>query len=98
MAICGPSNWLWSSRVPIFRITMAGFCGTRLVIGVPQVPQNSRVTGWSRSVRVNRAGSPFTYLNPSAPSTMNRFGPPPEMYWHSRQRHWPRIMAGPCAS
>ncbi len=52
---------------------------------VPQSAQNSRVTGVSRSLRRNSFGAPFVYEKPASGSAMTKLGPPPEMYWHSRQ-------------
>ena len=58
IAICGPPNSDGSSSVPTFTIT-GGRPGRRVVRCVPQVAQNSRVTGFSRSLRLNVFGAPF---------------------------------------
>jgi hypothetical protein len=54
----GLSNALGSSSEPTFTITAPGMPGARLTTWVPQVGQNSRVTGAARSLRANFFTSP----------------------------------------
>ena len=79
-------NRLGSSSVPTLT-TMAGTLRGRVIRCVPHSAQNSRVTGFSRSLRMNVFGVPLVYLKPSGGMRTNMFGAPPLMYWHSRQWH-----------
>ena len=64
---------------------------------VPQLPQKSRTTPFSRSLRWNCFGEPFVYLKPSSGMPMVTFAFPPEIYWHSRQWHCSLIAGSPDA-
>lgn len=79
------SKTLGSSSVPTLIIIEPGRAGLRVPIAVPQVGQNARVTGRSRSERENSDGEPLVYRKFSCENTMIAFGYPPVMYWHSRQ-------------
>jgi hypothetical protein len=84
------------SRVPILTTTIGKF--GRVTRCVPHSAQNSRVTGFSRSLRENCFGAPLLYLKPSGGIATNRFGEPPVMYWHSRQWHCACIIGSPSAT
>jgi hypothetical protein len=83
--------------VPTFSSTPPGIAGDRAPMCVPQSGQKSRVTGFARSVRLNFFGVPFVYVKPDSGIAITTFGCPPEMYWHSRQWHWPLNIGSPVA-
>ena len=64
---------------------------------VPHWAQNSRVTGLLRSARRKGLGEPLVYAKFAAGMAMTALGCPPEMYWHSRQWHWPLNIGSPSA-
>jgi hypothetical protein len=85
-----------SSSVPTL-ITTIGRCGF-VTTCVPHSAQNSRVTGFSRSLRENCFGAPLVYLKPSGGIATNMLGAPPVMYWHSRQWHCAFSIGSPSAT
>ena len=66
-------------------IMASGKRGLSVASDVPQLPQNNRVRGVSRSVRANVFGSPCVNVRLAFGNTMAALGLPPLMYWHSRQ-------------
>ena len=64
---------------------------------MPHSAQNSRVTGFGRSLRVKGFGWPFVYEKPGAGRPITALGWPPDAYWHSRQWHCPLKIGFPSA-
>src|SRR5437867_2854233 len=98
ITICGEPNTLGSSNVPTLMIKAPGRADDFARMCVPHSGQNSRVTGFSKSLRRYCLGDPLVYEKPDSGMAMTTFGCPPEMYWHSRQWHCPLKSGSPVAS
>ena len=69
-----------SSNVPTFKMMAPARLGDRVPMAVPQVGQNTLVTGLSMSLRVKLLGVPWVNRKPDSGMTMITFGLPPVMY------------------
>ena len=73
-------NILGSSSVPTLINTPSGKLGDLVNKCVPQLGQNSRVRGVSRSFRVYVFGAPLEYSKSKSDMPKTTFGWPPEKY------------------
>ena len=79
------------------KVTAISKPGARVNKLVPHSGQNWRVTPFGRSGRLKSLTAPLVISKPEEGIAIIIRLPPPEMYWHSRQKHSARMIGSPSA-